>query len=186
MVGWTCVQKKDFLTRDKQSGPGTPTYYYVVPRRPAVRVIPVIPAQASATTQPVSDIIIDNPAATFTGTWSTATASTDKYGTNYRFKAGGTGSSVATYTPNIVVAGNYQVFAWYPQGANRTTVAPYVINYNGGTGNATLNQTINGGVWNSLGTYNFAVGTTGKVKVTDNYTGTAVVMADGIKLVYVP
>jgi hypothetical protein len=169
---------------DSGRSPNT-TYYYVV-RATGSAGNSANSAQASATTQPVSDIIIDNPAATFTGTWSTGTGSTDKYGTDYRFKAGGTGAAFATYTPNIAVAGNYQVYAWYPQGSNRTTVAPYVISYNGGTGNATLNQTINGGVWNLLGTYNFAAGTTGNVKITDNYTGTSVVMADGIKFVYVP
>ena len=161
------------------------TYYYVV-RATGSGGNSANSAQASAATQPVSDIIIDNPSATFTGTWSTGTSSTDKYGTDYRFKAGGTGTAFVTYTPNIVVGGNYQVYAWYPQGSNRTTTAPYVIKYNGGTGNATLNQQINGGVWNLLGTFNFAAGTTGNVKVTDNYSGTSVVMADAIKFVYVP
>ena len=134
----------------------------------------------------MSDIVIDNPSATFVGTWSTGTSSTDKFGADYRFKAGGTGSATATYTPTIAVAGNYQVFAWYPQGSNRTTVAPHVINYNGGSASATLNQQINGGTWVSLGTFNFATGTAGNVKVTDNFAGTSVVMADAIKFVYVP
>ncbi|MGI8966982.1 MAG: fibronectin type III domain-containing protein, partial [Limisphaerales bacterium] len=164
---------------------GSTTYYYVV-RASNGSGSSANSAQASATTQPVADIIIDNTGATFVGTWSTGTIATDKYGTDYRYHGSGTGANTATYSPNILVAGNYQVYAWYPQGSNRPTAAPYLIHYNGGTGSATLNQTINGGTWNSLGTYNFAVGTTGNAQVTDNFSGTPVVMADAIKFVYVP
>lgn len=134
----------------------------------------------------VSDIIIDNTGATFVGTWSTGTASTDKYGSDYRYHTSGTGSNKATYSPNISTAGNYRVYAWYPAGSNRPSNAPYVIHHTGGTTSVTLNQQINGGTWNSLGTYNFATGTAGNAQVTDNFTGTSVVMADAFKFVYVP
>ena len=164
---------------------GGTTYYYVV-RASNAGGSSANSAQASATTQPVADIIIDNPAATVTGSWSSGTTSTDKFGTNYRYKSAGTGSAFVTFTPNISVAGNYQVFCWYPQGSNRTTSAAHVINYNGGSTTVTVNQQVNGGQWNLLGIFNFAAGTTGNARVTDNFTGTGVVMADAIKFVYVP
>ncbi len=134
----------------------------------------------------VSDIIIDNTGATFVGTWSSGTTSTDKFGSDYRYHTAGTGSSTATYTPNLPTSGTYRVYAWYPAGSNRTTSAPYIVRHSGVSTSVTLNQQINGGMWNSLGTYSFSSGTGGNVKVTDNFTGTTVVMADAIKFVFVP
>ena len=157
------------------------TYYYVV-RSSNGNGSSVNSAQASAS--PVADIIIDNPSATVTGTWSTGTSSTDKFGTDYRFvSAAGTGVNNLKYTPTIAVAGNYNVYEWHPQGSNRTTDAPIVVKDHGGTVTNRVNQTINGGTWVLLGTYNFAAGTTGNVKVQDNYTTGTVVMADAIKFV---
>ncbi len=55
-----------------------------------------------------SEIIIDNPSATFTGSWSTGTASTDKYGADYRFaNTGSSESATAIWRPSIATAGNY-------------------------------------------------------------------------------
>ncbi len=134
----------------------------------------------------VADIIIDNPAASITGSWSTGTSSTDKFGGDYRYKSGAGGSSWVQFTPNILTAGNYQVYEWHPAGSNRTIGAQEIVSYNGGSQTFTINQQVNGGTWNLLGTFNFASGTSGSVKITDGHTDTAnVVMADAIKFVYV-
>lgn len=45
------------------------------------------------------------------------------------------------------------------------------------------NQQIDGGKWNLLGTYEFSVGTGNYVRITDNFTGTYVVMADAVRFV---
>jgi GH43 family beta-xylosidase len=140
-----------------------------------------------AITVPFADIIIDNTNAVVVGTnWSTGTTSTNKFGLNYRFSAQGSGMNYVQYIPDIPTAGLYQVFAWYPQGMNRTTNAPYVIHYNGGSQTVYLNQQSNGGQWNLLGQFNFAVGTNADVKVTDALPDSPkVVLADAVKFVYV-
>ncbi|MDB6026401.1 MAG: hypothetical protein JWM68_2624 [Verrucomicrobiales bacterium] len=169
------------------SGLAVATTYYFVVRASNSGGSSANTAQVSATTQSVTDIIIDNPAATVTGTWSTGTASTDKLGTDYRFKSPGTGTAFVTYTPTVGTTGNYQVYEWHPQGANRATNAPVVVTYNGGAQTVPVNQQVNGGKWNLVGTYNFTAGTTGNVKITDNFVGAGLsVMADGIKFIYVP
>jgi GH25 family lysozyme M1 (1,4-beta-N-acetylmuramidase) len=135
----------------------------------------------------VGDIVIDNIDATVVGTWSTASGSTDKFGTDYRYKSGGTGAAYVQFTPTISMAGDYDVYCWYPQGANRTVSAPYVISYNGGTATVNVNQQSGGGAWNLLGTFNFVAGTTGNIKLKDNFAdSTQVVMADAVKFSFVP
>ncbi|MDQ6631973.1 MAG: PA14 domain-containing protein, partial [Verrucomicrobiota bacterium] len=133
-----------------------------------------------------ADIIVDNSTAGVIGAWSTGTTSMDKYGADYRFKSPGTGAAYLQFAPNISLAGNYQVYEWHPQGVNRTTAASYVIEFNGGAQTNSVNQQINGGQWNLLGTFNFAVGTAGGIKISDDFSVGSVVLADAIKFVYAP
>jgi hypothetical protein len=133
----------------------------------------------------VSDIVIDNPSASVVGTWSTGTTAVDRFGSDYRFKNQGTGSAYLKYTPNILTAGHYNVYEWHSVGSNRTTGAPEVVTFNGGTQTVTVNQQLAGGQWNLLGNFRFAAGTAGSVKITDASAGsTLVVIADAIKFVY--
>lgn len=137
--------------------------------------------------QGVPDIIIDNPAASVAGAWSTGTTAADRFGADYRFKAQGTGTSYLQFSPNITTAGNYNVYEWHSIGSNRTIGARYVINYDGGSQTINVNEQINGGSWQLLGTFNFAAGTGGNVQITDGFPDAGqVVIADAIKFVYVP
>ena len=131
---------------------------------------------------PFVTAIVDNVDAGFAivGAWSTGTSSTDKYGADYRFRStGGTGANTATWTANLANTGNYHVYAWWPQGANRTTVAPYKVN-----GGATIakNQQTGGGVWNLLGDFALTAGNN-NVSVSDNCPAGLTVMADAVKFV---
>ena len=166
---------------------GSTTYYYVV-RATNAGGSSANTAQASATTLAVADIVIDNPAATVTGTWTTSTSATDKFGTDYRSRSQGTGANYLTYRPTVQVAGNYQVYEWHSAGTNRTTNAPVVISYNGGSRTNFVNQKVNGGTWIALGSpVNMATGTNGFVRITDKFSDAGqTVIADAIKLVYVP
>ncbi len=125
--------------------------------------------------------IVDNSSAGFSvvGTWNTATSSTDKYGTNYRFRDTQTVSEPATWSANLL-AGNKTVYAWWPEGWNRSLTAPYIIYHSAGSTTVNVNQQTNGGKWNSLGTYNFNAGSN-EVKLSCWTTTGFVVMADAIK-----
>lgn len=162
--------------------PGT-TYYYVV-RAANAGGASANSSQATATS--FEEIIVDNPSATMVGSWSVASGAADKFGADYRFKSSGTGTAYLEFTPNITVAGDYEVYEWHPQGSNRTIGAPHVVTYNGGTSTVAVNQKVNGGKWNLIGTFNFATGTSGNVKIQDDYADTTqVVMADALKFVMV-
>jgi hypothetical protein len=140
------------------------------------------PGNSGDSTFTTGQIILDNTAAAFAGTWSTGTSSSDKYGADYRYHGATTAADSATFTPSIANAGTYDVYEWHPQGTNRSTGAPYTITYSGGSQRVTVNQQINGGKWNLLGTFAFAAGTAGNVKVTCDFTDTAnLAMADAVR-----
>lgn len=136
----------------------------------------------------VSDIIIDNPAATVVGTWSTGTTAPGHYGSDYYFHGPGTGTDSVTFTPHILRAGTYQVFEWHSVGANRTTNATCIVTDRGGTRTLGVNQELNGGQWNLLGAFYFLAGTAGSLRITDLMPEPSgnVVIADAVKFGFVP
>lgn len=130
-----------------------------------------------------AEVILDNNQAGFSASsnWSTGTMSTDKYGADYRFRSTQAISDPATWQVTLPSAGTYAVYAWWPQGSNRSTSAPYIIYHNGGSTTVRVNQQVNGGKWNLLGTWD--MGTTGKVQLSCWTTTGYVVVADAIKWV---
>jgi hypothetical protein len=129
----------------------------------------------------VDDIIVDDPEATYVGTWSTSTISPGYIGSGYRYRWAGFGSNTATWEFNILTAGNYEVFVRWTEGTNRATDAPYTVYHAGGSTTVDKNQQTSGGQWISLGSYNFNTGTN-SVRLTDAANG--VVIADAVMLVY--
>ena len=130
---------------------------------------------------------MDNVTATYTGTWTEGTSATDKFGTNYFFATSVTGSATATATwrPNIVTSGRYDVYVWYPQGSNRSANAPFLVSHNGGSTNVLVDQRSGGGAWRLIAAdVEFARGTNGFVRLSNNASPT-VVLADAVRFVYV-
>jgi len=135
------------------------------------------------TTNPY-DIVVDNTSGGFSCSagWSTGTMSTDKYGADYRFHSTTTTDDPATWTISVPVSGNYDVYAWWPQGSNRSTAAPYKVNYNGGSATVNKNQQTSGGTWNLLGRWNFASGNR-TVQLGCVAPSGYVVIADAVRMV---
>jgi len=135
----------------------------------------------SSASQPV-EVILDNaqPGFTASANWQTGTMSPDKYGSDYRFRSTQAISDTATWAVNLPSAGSYQVYAWWPQGTNRSLTAPYIVYYNGGTQTVHVNQQINGGRWNSLTTQSMLAGSN-QVKLSCWTTTGSVVIADAIR-----
>jgi hypothetical protein len=145
----------------------------------------------------VNTIVIDNPNATTTGTWTsvrtfyngfcdTGGSDTNAFGTNYLFKGQGVGAAFVQFTPNIVAPGDYRVYQWHPHRADASTAVPFVIAHKGGRTTVSANQSTNSGNWSLLGQFNFDAGTNGSVRVMDNFPETgAVAIADGLKFVFV-
>ena len=143
---------------------------------------------ATATTPVLQDIVMDNTAAGFTSTWSTATDTTTKYGADYRYgPCSPSTGRIARWIPDFDLPGMYLVSVWYPEGADRSTRAPYTIYYSGGSTTVQVDQTVNGGQWNAIGLEPFMTGPTGYVRL-GNGTGepsSTIVCADAVRFFYV-
>lgn len=114
-----------------------------------------------------ADIIKDNTDATgvvLTGAWSPSTSVPGFQGTNYVSSPTSATNNVL-YTPTIVSAGTYEVFARWTQLANRATTVPYEITSASGTVTVSKDQTAQGSQWVSLGVFPFNAGTTGNVRI---------------------
>lgn len=150
----------------------------------------------------VPDVVIDQDNANntggntiaYTGAW-TSTAGSAYLGT-FQYASGvftlGTPTRTARFIPNVGTAGNYNVYASWASsaaGGNRATNAPFRI-YNGSVSTTRVNQEANGNSFQLLasGVY-FQAGTAGYVELGNDVTASAggdIVVADAVKLVYVP
>jgi hypothetical protein len=125
-----------------------------------------------------SQTIIDNreAAAAITGTWDVSGAS-NFYGTDSVWSRDG-----STFTWNFTPAESefYDVSMWWTTWSSRGVNVPVDIQYSGGTARVYINQQLNGGKWNNLGTYRFEAGKTYKVTITAQ-PGPSSTCADAVK-----
>lgn len=132
-------------------------------------------------------IVVDNMDAGFSASssWFTSTAAPGYWGSNYHARQTASVSDAATWNFQVRTLGDYEVFAWWASGSNRATAAPYIVDHNNGSTVVNVNQTINGGKWNSLGTYRFG-GVNPKnhtVRLSCWTSSGSYVIADAIRLV---
>jgi hypothetical protein len=124
---------------------------------------------------------VDNSSAGFSvvGTWSTGSSATDKFGTDYRFHSTAPVSEPAQWTTTLNTSATWNVYAWWPAGANRSTTAQYIVSHGDTTTTVTVNQQINGGKWVKLGSW--PMSGTVNVKLSCWTTAGYVVVADAVR-----
>jgi hypothetical protein len=114
--------------------------------------------------------------------WSTGSYG-DYYGTGYYYHFAEASSDAVTFRFYLEEAERKTVYAWWTQGSNRTSAAPYIAYNSNGKKLGTIyeDQRANGGQWNGVGTWNFTAGWN-EVKVS-HWTGAeGAVIADAIKV----
>jgi uncharacterized lipoprotein YddW (UPF0748 family) len=132
------------------------------------------------------EMIVDNedgsPVFITVGTWSTG-AYGNPYGSDYNWVYGGSGDKTATWNPDLLYDGIYDVFAYWVQGSNRATDAPFIIHHLDGADTVRVNQEMNGEQWYKLGSYPFAAGTGGDITLTN--AADEIVIADAVRWKYI-
>ncbi len=135
-------------------------------------------------------IILDNndPQVTYPGWTPTLSTSTSPvgpfFGENFAHdNKTDKGLRSAIYTPNIAVAGKYEVFIrWTSTTTNRSDNVPVTVTSTDGTSPTIwLNQQQNGGQWMPIGTFKFAQGTAGSVKISNTDTTGRYVIFDAVR-----
>jgi hypothetical protein len=104
------------------------------------------------------------------------------YGGAY-YQATTAGAASVKFTPNLAENGTYKVSVRYPVVAGAPAAVTADIKHTGGAATKTLNQTTTAlsGVWQSLGEYNFAKGTSGSVSLSAT---TGQLVYDAVKFEY--
>ncbi len=127
-------------------------------------------------------VIVDNSSAGFsvTGTWASGSGSTDKYGGDYRYHSTAAVSEPASWTASLGSTKTYGVYAWWAQGSNRSTTAPYIVYHSTGSTTVNKNQQSGGGTWNLLGNFSLNAGSN-QVKLSCWTTTGFIVLADAVK-----
>lgn len=128
------------------------------------------------------DVVLDTDKVVASASWSVGTSASDKFGPDYRFRSTQAVSDAAEWSWTTLQTRDYEVFAWWSQGSNRSASAPYVISRAGGTTTVNRNQQTNGGSWQSLGLHRMNQGTN-SVKLSCWTTTGFVVIADAVKIV---
>jgi parallel beta-helix repeat protein len=129
-------------------------------------------SQANAT--PLAPIIVkdnaDSGGITITGTWTASTFNPGYYGSNYIHdgSTGGVGGKSVRFSPDLLFAGSYEVYARWTADTNRATNVPMEVNYAAGKTTFSVNQELNNNVWVLLGTFNFNAGTNGNVTIRND------------------
>jgi len=137
------------------------------------------------------EIIIDNidPGCSLYGYWNTGNTAIGRYGDDYRWASTSpSGTLHAEWTGQVTETGPYRVFVWWSQGGNRSPEARYSVWHDGNEYPTVVNQQINGGQWNLLGTHDLDAGDTISVQLSNDAPSGYVVIADAVKLdrAYIP
>ncbi len=107
----------------------------------------------------------------------------ETYNGTLRFHPAATRDERARFTPDLPGMGTYEVYAYWVMAPNRATDAPYTIHHVGGATDVRVNQQLDGGQFNLLGTFDFLAGIEGYVELSADADG--VVIADAVRFVLV-
>jgi N-acetyl-anhydromuramyl-L-alanine amidase AmpD len=115
--------------------------------------------------------------------WTSSANVAGYYGSGYYASPTAAISEPATFWFYLPAAGTKTIDAWWTSATDRSTTAPFVVFDAAGTKLATVsvNQQINGGRWNALGTWSFPAGWN-KVQLSRWTTSGYYVIADAIQV----
>jgi N-acetyl-anhydromuramyl-L-alanine amidase AmpD len=115
--------------------------------------------------------------------WTSSSNVAGYYGSGYYASPTAAISEPATFWFYLPAAATKTIDAWWTSATDRSTTAPFVVYNAAGTKLATVsvNQQLNGGKWNTLGTWSFSAGWN-KVQLSRWTTAGSYVIADAIQV----
>ncbi|MEN9573808.1 MAG: Arylsulfatase [Verrucomicrobiota bacterium] len=135
-------------------------------------------------------IVVDETAATLVGQWQYSTHTPPYVGLGYLHdQNAGKGAKSVTFTPDLPRAGHYEVRLAHCYNVRRATNTPVTIHHADGKTKLRLNQQAepaHGRLFRTLGTFRFAAGTNGWVRLSNEGTEGKYVIADAVQFLPVP
>lgn len=145
-------------------------------------------SEASATTPPASEVILDDNVAptVVVGNWNTIYLQPrDSWGSRgLEDRNRDKGTKSITFTGSVPTDGSYDVFQFLPTQANHDGV-PFDITHSGGTTRVLTDQGALDAGWSYIGTYSFTADTPFVVQLLTEGT-TATVVGDAVRLAPAP
>lgn len=132
-------------------------------------------------------LVVDNTNAacvTVQGAWTSSSYDAGFIGTNYLHDGNtGKGQKWVSFRPGLTNVGSYEVFLRWTSSNNRATNTPVTLitRSNAAPVQLVVNQQLNGGRWNSLGTFDFDPAAAQVIVANSNTTG--YVIADAVQFV---
>ena len=115
--------------------------------------------------------------------WASSTSTAGYYGTGYYYASTQAISDGAAFWFYLPAAATKTIDAWWTAGTNRSSTAPFIA-YNASgaeVGRVGVNQQLNGGKWNAIGTWSFSAGWN-KIVLSRWTTTGYVVIADAVRV----
>lgn len=147
-----------------------------------IRAIGALVVSSLAMPVHAAELVVSNSdlSVQVSGPWRQATA--DDSGKDYLYRPPGAGGATVFWPfPTSLGAGQYEVFANWVSGPDRTSNATYFVASTDGTQTVNENQQQNGDGWESFGTFAFAPGKGHGVTLTDSPSG--IVVAGSVRYV---
>jgi hypothetical protein len=144
-------------------------------------LVPFIVADPAA----LAGIVVDETAAELRGSWQYSTHTPPYVGLGYLHdRRDGKGAKSVTFTPTLPRAGRYEVRLAHCYNVRRATNTPVTIRHAEGESVVRINQQEeppHGRLWRSLGTFRFAAGRAGWVRISNDGTDGKYVIADAVQ-----
>jgi hypothetical protein len=123
--------------------------------------------------------VVDNLDGSAAGSCGSSSNAPGYYGTNYHYHAAASGTDTFTWIPTLPTARPYEVFGRWTTGSGRAPDATFTIYHDSGSTTVSKDQRSNGGVWVSLGAFDFDDVGEEKVELVQNQDG--IVIADAVR-----
>lgn len=166
------------FTRYSDSEPWTKDLYLLNGEYHALAISDYIHGHAND-----NDILIDNDSTSqvvLSGTWTSATTSLGYFGADYIYADALNPASI-TFNASIDTAGEYEIFTRWVSDSSFATNAAANFNYSGGSVNYTIDMSLRGGNWVSLGTFYLNAGEDVSL-IISNTNANQTVVADGLRI----
>lgn len=128
-----------------------------------------------------ADNLVDNggPGTSYTGTWPVS-GGNDYYGADSQWSRDGT---TYTWALGSQPEGQYEIYMWWSSWPSRASSVPVQVRHTGGVSTLSIDQSQNGGRWNSIGIFN--LDSASLVRITAASGSTVSTCADAVLFEYI-